>query len=161
MFYAIYSLFMKIKIPKEREKTFNFTYLLGFMGVFNLLVIFPVLVGLDVSGWERFNWPDNYTWGLLLLNAFLANFLWDYCYLRSVMLLGPLLTNTGLCLSFPLSMIIDVWVYHLNFTWMYFIGSACVFTAFAVIMFTDGSDDKLDQKEGTQAINTHDSRRSQ
>lgn len=50
--YAVYSLYMKIKIPKEREYTFNFTYLLGFMGFFNLLVIFPVLVGLDLSGWE-------------------------------------------------------------------------------------------------------------
>ena len=147
VFYAVYSLFLKIKIPKERISTFKFTYLLGFMGLFNLLVILPVLVGLDLSGWESFNMPDSRTWGLLLLNAFLANFLWDYCYLKSVMLLGPLITNTGLCLSFPLSMIIDVWVFNLNFTWMYFVGSACVFTAFGVIMFRD-SGERPDQGRG-------------
>jgi hypothetical protein len=53
------------------------------------------------------------------------------------MLLGPLITNTGLCLSFPLSLVVDVFVYELNFTWLYFVGSACVFIAFSVIMFAD------------------------
>jgi drug/metabolite transporter (DMT)-like permease len=77
-----------------------------------------------------------------MLNAFLANFLWDYCYLRSIMLLGPLITNTGLCLSFPISLVVDVLVYKLKFTWLYFLGSAFVFIAFAVIMFTDSRKPK-------------------
>ena len=139
VFYAAYSLYLKVTITKDKQTSFNFTYLLGFVGIFNLIFILPVLGGLHASGVERFNWPDNRTWGLLLLNAFLANFLWDYCYLRSIMLLGPLITNTGLCLSFPLSLVVDVFVYELNFTWLYFVGSACVFIAFSVIMFADYS----------------------
>lgn len=137
IFYAVYSLYLKVKITKEEEATFNYSYLLGFVGIFNLILILPVLGGLHVANIERFNWPDNKTWGLLALNAFLANFLWDYCYLRSIMLLGPLITNTGLCLSFPISLVVDVLVYKLKFTALYFIGSACVFIAFGVIMFTD------------------------
>lgn len=137
IFYAVYSLYLKIKISKEKEATFNYTYLLGLVGIFNLIFILPVLAGLHVAKIEQFNWPDKFTWGLLMLNAFLANFLWDYCYLRSIMLLGPLITNTGLCLSFPISLVVDVIVYKLHFTWLYFLGSAFVFIAFAVIMFTD------------------------
>ena len=147
IFYAVYSLYLKVKITKEKQATFNYTYLLGLVGIFNLVIILPVLGGLHVSGVERFVWPNNRTWGLLLLNAFLANFLWDYCYLRCIMLLGPLITNTGLCLSFPLSLVIDVFIYKLNFTWLYFVGSAFVFIAFAVIMFTDSPKDRPERQE--------------
>jgi solute carrier family 35 protein F5 len=148
VFYAVYSLYLKITISKEKEASFNFTYLLGFIGLFNLIFILPVLGGLHASGVERFNWPENKIWVLLLLNAFLANFLWDYCYLRSIMLLGPLITNTGLCLSFPLSLIVDVFVYKLNFTWLYFVGSAFVFIAFGVIMFADYKEPEQRTMEG-------------
>jgi solute carrier family 35, member F5 len=137
VFYAVYSLYMRIKIPNNKQNSFNYTYLLGFVGGFNLLVIMPVLIVLHLAGLEEFHWPSNHIWCLLLLNAFLANFIWDYCYLKSVMLLGPLITNTGLCLSFPLSLFIDVYLYDLNFTALYFLGSVFVFIAFGVIMFSD------------------------
>jgi drug/metabolite transporter (DMT)-like permease len=81
-----------------------------------------------------------------MLNAFLANFLWDYCFMKAVSLLGPLITNTGLCLSFPLSLLIDMILYKLQFTWMYLFGSACVIAAFSVIMYADREKAHIKEK---------------
>ena len=70
---------------------------------------------------------------LLSANAFLGNVVADYCWARSVVLLGPLITTLGLTLTFPLSLAIDVWYNGRKFTFLYFVGSACIIAAFAVI----------------------------
>jgi solute carrier family 35 protein F5 len=144
--YAVYSLYLKISVREERQDSFRYTYLLGFIGLFNLIVLLPVLLFLHAKNIETFNWPDGKIWGLLMLNAFLANFLWDYCFLKAVSLLGPLITNTGLCLSFPLSLLIDMILYKLQFTWMYLFGSACVIAAFSVIMYADREKAHIKEK---------------
>lgn len=100
------------------------------------MALLPVLLGLHYLGLEEFHWPSKEVWVLLTLSSFMANFLFDYCFMRSIILMGPLLANTGLCLSFPISLYVDVYVFEKKFTWFYFLGSACVFTAFAVIMFS-------------------------
>jgi len=134
--YAVYSLFLKASIPEEREKTFKFSYLLGCIGLFNLVALLPVLLGLHFSGIEEFHMPTQRVWLLLFASSFMGNFLFDYCFMRSIALLGPLVANLGCCLSFPVSLAVDLFAFDKKFSWLYFIGSACVFTSFGVIMFT-------------------------
>jgi len=59
----------------------------------------------------------------------------DYCWARSVVLLGPLITTLGITLTFPISLFIDICYHGKRFTWLYLIGSACIFAAFGVIAF--------------------------
>jgi solute carrier family 35, member F5 len=79
---------------------------------------------------------------LLSANAFLGTVVADYCWARSVVLLGPLITTLGLTLTFPLSLAIDVYHNGKKFTLLYFVGSACIIVAFAVITIRKEQDKK-------------------
>ena len=43
----------------------------------------------------------------LSVNAFIGTFISDYCWARSVVLNGPLITTLALSLTIPLSMIVS------------------------------------------------------
>ena len=132
--YAVYATFLKLKVPPEKEESFRFTSFLGFVGLFNDKLILPVILIFNWTGLEPFEWPNHQTLILLTTNAVLGTVVADYCWARSVVLLGPLITTLGLTLTFPISLSIDVFHNGKSFTWLYFLGSACIFAAFAVII---------------------------
>ena len=106
-FYGLYSVFLKKKIPIEKEPFFKFSYFLGFVGLFNsflLLPLFPILHYLNI---EIFGFPNKKALLALSLNAILGTVISDYCWARSVILNGPLITTLGITLTIPISMIID------------------------------------------------------
>jgi len=120
-------------VPPEKEKTFRFTSFLGFVGLFNDVLILPVIFIFNWTGIEPFEWPNQQALKLLTMNAVLGTVVADYCWARSVVMLGPLVTTLGLTLTFPICLMIDVFHNGKSFTWLYFLGSACIFTAFGVI----------------------------
>ena len=135
MFYALYATYLKIKVPEEKEATFRFSIFLGFVGLFNDILLLPVIYLFDFTGIEPFEWPNQQTLLMLTANALFGAVISDYCWARSVVLLGPLMTTLGTTLTFPISLFIDVCYHGKKFTWLYFLGSACIFTAFGVITF--------------------------
>ena len=135
--YAFYATYLKIKIPEEDEATFEFSYFLGFVGISNDVLLLALFFIFNATGFETFEWPDQQTLLLLSLNAFFGTFVSDYCWARSVLLLGPFVTTLGITITFPLSAIFDSLVNGTKFTWLYFLGSILIFTAFAVIIVKD------------------------
>ena len=137
MMYALYATYLKIKVPEHEESQFKFSYFLGFVGLCNDVILIPLLIIFDVTGFESFEWPPKETFLLLSVNAFFGNFVSDYCWGKSVILLGPLVTTLGLTLTFPLSAIFDALVNGAEFTWLYFLGSVLIFAAFGIIFTVD------------------------
>ena len=135
MCYAIYATYLKIKVPKEKEETFRFSVFLGFVGLFNDVLLLPVILIFNWTGIEPFEWPNRETLLLLTTNAVIGTVLSDYCWARSVVLLGPLITTLGITLTFPISLAIDVFYHGKTFTWLYLMGSAFIFLSFGVISF--------------------------
>jgi len=133
MSYAIYATYLKIKVPKEKEETFRFSAFLGFVGIFNDVIMLPVILIFNWTGLETFEWPNRETWLLLSTNALIGTVISDYCWARSVVLLGPLITSLGITLTFPISLMIDVFYHGKTFTFLYILGSIFIFTAFGVI----------------------------
>lgn len=74
---------------------------------------------------------------LLTVNAIIGTVISDYCWARSVVLLGPLITVLGITLTFPISLTIDVLVNNQKFTWEYYVGTFCIFFAFGGIVVLD------------------------
>ena len=99
--YALYATFLKIKVPEGEESTFKFTYFLGFVGLCNDVILAVLLVIFNYTGFETFEWPPNDTLLLLSINAFFGTFISDYCWARSVLLLGPFVTTMGITITFP------------------------------------------------------------
>ena len=128
---------MKVKIPKEKEETFKFTVFLGFVGLINDVILLPLFPIFNAIGLEKFEWPNGHTVALLTVNALIGTVISDYCWARSVVLLGPLITTLGITLTFPLSLMIDIFGKHKHFTWLYYVGSAMIFGAFGVIAYID------------------------
>jgi drug/metabolite transporter (DMT)-like permease len=90
--YSFYATYLQIKISKTEEATFNFSYLLAAIGLFNVIAFVPTLFIFDSTEIEVFSLPDKTQLIMLTVNGFVANFVFDYCYMRSVILLGPLQT---------------------------------------------------------------------
>ena len=77
------------------------------MGLFNTVLILPFFPILHFSGIETFEWPNYEALGGLIVNAILGSVISDYCWAKSVVLLGPLIPTLGLALTFPISALID------------------------------------------------------
>ena len=137
MSYALYATYLKIKVPEEEEATFKFSYFLGFVGISNDILLLGLFFIFDATGFETFEWPPRETLILLSVNAFFGTFVSDYCWARSVLLLGPFVTTLGITLTFPISAIFDSLVNDAKFSYLYLLGSILIFTAFGVIITKD------------------------
>ena len=71
----------------------------------------------------------------LSINAFIGTFISDYCWARSVVLMGPLLTTLALSLTIPLSLVVSAIFEHVTLTWMYYLGTVLIFAAFIGISY--------------------------
>ena len=147
IFYSLYAVFLKIKVPKEEEESFKFSWFLGFVGLINDVTILPLFFIFNWIGIEKFQWPNKETFWLLTVNALIGTFLSDYCWARSVVLLGPLVTVLGITLTFPISLTIDLLSKGETFSWQYYVGSVLIFAAFGGIVTIDHLEEKRKIKE--------------
>lgn len=136
-FYGLYSVFLKRQIPIEIEPTFKFSYFLGFVGLFNSFLLLPLFPILHYSNIETFGFPNKKALLALTLNAILGTVISDYCWARSVVLNGPLITTLGITLTIPISMIIDSYFANKKFNWMFYIGTLLVILSFLCITYID------------------------
>ena len=142
MFYAVYATYLKLAVPEEKEQSFHFSWFLGFVGLFNDFAILPLFFIFDATGLEIFEWPNKETVALLSLNALVGTVVSDYCWARSVVLLGPLITSLGITLTFPISALVDVFLNGKSFGWLYLAGSLCIFLGFFGIAAIEYREDK-------------------
>lgn len=55
--YAFYATYLKIKVPESEEATFSFSYFLGFVGLCNDVLLIPLFIIFNYTGFETFEWP--------------------------------------------------------------------------------------------------------
>jgi solute carrier family 35 protein F5 len=104
MFYGVYATILKKRVPND---DFKFSYFLGFVGLFNTVLLLPFFPILNYTGIETFEWPNKEALLGLTINAIMGTVISDYCWANSVVLLGPLITTLGMTFTTPLSMIVD------------------------------------------------------
>jgi solute carrier family 35 protein F5 len=74
IFYGCYTTLLKLRIGSEDR--IDMSLFFGFVGAFNVLLLWPVIPILHYIGLETFEIPMNSTlWIVILLNAFIGTFL--------------------------------------------------------------------------------------
>jgi solute carrier family 35 protein F5 len=74
VFYGCYTVLLKRWIGDESR--ISMPTFFGFVGLINVLVLWPVFFVLDWTGIEPFSWPSSSTlWTLISVNAFIGTFL--------------------------------------------------------------------------------------
>lgn len=72
LFYAIYVTLLKVRIGDESRIDMQLFF--GFVGLFNIVVCWPVGLVLHLTGAEVFEWPEGgRMWGAILINVSLAS----------------------------------------------------------------------------------------
>lgn len=131
LMFSIYTTVMKYLIPDDDR--LDIAMMLAFMGLFTFLLAWPGLPLLHYLQWERFELPSGRVFGLLLLNAFIGSVLSDFLWAKSVVLTSPLLGNTGLALTVPLSLLVDSLTGKIIITPQYAFGASLVVTGFVLV----------------------------
>lgn len=74
VFYGCYTTLLKLRIGSEDR--IDMPLFFGFVGAFNVLLLWPLIPILNYIGLETFQMPMNATlWFIILLNAFIGTFL--------------------------------------------------------------------------------------
>lgn len=129
--YGGYTVLLKIRIPDEN--CIDMQLLFGFIGLFNILLMWPGFLILSLTGVEEFITPPASVIGMLTLNGIFGTVISDYLWARSVLLTSPLIASIGLALTIPLAILVDWAIHDLQFTFLYFIGSAAVLIGFILV----------------------------
>lgn len=137
MVYGLYAVILKKRVPEEIEQNFEFSYFLGFVGLFNSIGLIPLFPILNYSGIETFEWPNTKVLEGLTINAILGTVISDYCWAKSVVLLGPLMTTLGITLTIPISMLFDAYYEKKHFIWQHYLGASLILASFFVISWLD------------------------
>ncbi|GAA5844615.1 hypothetical protein JCM5353_005162 [Sporobolomyces roseus] len=105
--YAAYVLLLKVQIRSEARV--SMTLFFGFVGLWNILFMWPVGVLLHLGGVEKFELPrGGELWASILINASIT-FVSDALYLKSMLLTSPLAVTLGLSLTIPLAIAGDLY----------------------------------------------------
>ncbi|KAL1502257.1 hypothetical protein ABEB36_007423 [Hypothenemus hampei] len=78
-FYAVYLVFLKRTV--QNEDKIDIPMFFGFVGLFNLLLLWPVLVFLHITKIETFEWPNREQMMLLFLNGLMGTVISEVLWL--------------------------------------------------------------------------------
>ena len=153
----MYATILKKRIPEEESEDFKFSYFLGLVGLFNTVLLIPLFVVFDVTGYEVFEWPNKQAILSMTLNAIMGSVISDYCWAKSVVLLGPLITTLGIACTIPVSMVVDSFYNNKHFSWMYYLGTVLIAGSFAGLSakdyFSSKEEDKTKDKLSDDDVN--------
>ncbi|KAK9368269.1 hypothetical protein V1509DRAFT_623569 [Lipomyces kononenkoae] len=129
--YGLYTSLLKVRIGDESR--INMQLFFGFVGIWNTIILWPVLVILHITGAERLEMPPTpYVWLILFLNC-LATLGSDYLWIVTILLTSPLVVTMGLSGTIPLAVIGDIVFNHVRVSVWYIFGALLVGSAFFVI----------------------------
>eukprot|EP00640_Fibrocapsa_japonica_P000084 CAMPEP_0113934354 /NCGR_PEP_ID=MMETSP1339-20121228/1683_1 /TAXON_ID=94617 /ORGANISM="Fibrocapsa japonica" /LENGTH=373 /DNA_ID=CAMNT_0000936125 /DNA_START=150 /DNA_END=1271 /DNA_ORIENTATION=+ /assembly_acc=CAM_ASM_000762 len=131
--YAVYTTFIKVKIPEDG--TVPVPLLFGYMGLISFLLLTPV-VGVAAARWPVV--VAGLTWqvgGWLVVKGLFDNVLSDYLWARAVVLTSPTVATVGLSLTIPMAIISDLVLGKLHADLLYFLGAISVLTGFILVNF--------------------------
>lgn len=129
--YGVYSTLLKREVGDETRV--NMKIFFGFVGLFNLLFLWPSLIVLDFFGWERFSLPKDPKVVVIIFVNCLITFVSDFCWAKAMLLTSPLTVTVGLSITIPLAMFGDVIFKHKTMSALYLFGATLILGSFFII----------------------------
>ncbi|KAN0035184.1 hypothetical protein ACTA71_004445 [Dictyostelium dimigraforme] len=129
--YGLYSVLVKKLIGSEENLPMPMMF--GYLGLFNLIFLWPAFFILNLTSWEVFELPSSRVLVYLIFNGIFGSFISDLLDSYSVVMTSPVINSIGLSLSIPFAMISDFVRTGKKFTLMYLFGSCFVVLGFLLI----------------------------
>ncbi|KJZ74463.1 hypothetical protein HIM_06059 [Hirsutella minnesotensis 3608] len=129
--YGLYVTVMKRRVGNEDKVDMRLFF--GLVGLFNLVMLWPLFFILHWTNIEPFEMPPSgKVWAVIAANS-LSSFVSDLSWAFAMLLTTPLVVTVGLSLTIPLSLIGEMIQYGQYSSFMYWIGAAVVFISFLFI----------------------------
>jgi len=128
---AAFTVQLKYVVPNEDEV--RMPMLLGFLGLFTLIIGLPFLLLFHYTGLEKFEGIPLNVLAYLTFNGVVGTVLSDLLWAQAIVFTSPLQANLGVSLTIPLSFFADeIAQRHVGhkMKWEYFCGAALVFVSF-------------------------------
>lgn len=93
---------------------------------------------------------------MLSANAILGTVISDFCWAKSVVLLGPLMTTLGIALTIPLSIMADILKGEKKITWQFFLGTTLILGSFLGNSMQDYKAQQEQNKKERKALISED-----
>lgn len=142
--YGFYAVFMKKRIGDESKV--NMPLFFGLVGLSNVLLLWPGLVVLHVTGVEPFQMPPSRKILTIVLVNSASSLVSDFCWAYAMLLTSPLIVSVGLSLTIPLSLVGQMVLDAQYASWLYWVGAAIMVVSFVFI----NQEDRKDEEEGLQ-----------
>lgn len=130
MLYAVYIVMIKRRV--DREDKLDIPMFFGFVGLFNLLLLWPGFLLLHYTGFEAFELPSQLVWTYILINGLIGTVLSEFLWLWGCFLTSSLIGTLALSLTIPLSILADICMQKVRFSWLFFAGAVPVFLSFFI-----------------------------
>ncbi|KAF2190087.1 hypothetical protein K469DRAFT_560997 [Zopfia rhizophila CBS 207.26] len=142
--YGFYAVFMKKRIGDESKV--NMPLFFGLVGLFNVMLLWPGMIILHITGIETFELPPtNRILTIVLVNS-ASSLVSDFCWAYSMLLTSPLIVTVGLSLTIPVSLIGQMVLDAQYSSVLYWVGAAIMFVSFIFI----NREEKNDEESGLQ-----------
>ncbi|KAG5365524.1 putative vacuolar membrane protein [Yarrowia sp. C11] len=142
--YGFYMTLLKVKVGDESR--INTKMFLGFVGLFNILLLWPTIPLLDYLGVEKFGLPQTEkVWLIVLANA-AATLVSDFFWVLAMLMTSPLVVTVGLGATVPLAMAGDLFIKRSLPSLTYVFGAVILCLSFVVINRQD-EDESMDDDE--------------
>lgn len=138
-FYASYLVFVKRK--SDTEEKIDIPLFFGFVGLFNLLLMWPVFFVLNLLQIETFELPNHRQFAVLFLNGFIGTVLSEALWLWGCFLTSSLVGTLTMSLQIPLSMLFDFLLKRKIYDPMFYFGSIPIFLAVTLVALLVKNDD--------------------
>lgn len=138
-FYEVIYRYMGVDASDTKTEAFYHALLvLGFVGVFTLLIFWPGVVILHFTGKEVLDWPPaSGLVPLMVCLMALCESLFNLCLLTGIFLTSPLFISVGSMLAIPVAIVTDHLLGKLTLTSMAYSGIACVVAGFCGLNFAE------------------------
>lgn len=129
---------------------FQMSLFLSFLGLFNLLAFWPIMLTLHLTGVEGFEF--HYIPWLPLCVSALTSFAFNFLINFGIAFTFPLFISIGTILGIPLNAIVDVVIRHIDFLNWKITAATLIIGAF-LLMLTPSSDSLYLHKKVSMALN--------
>ncbi|KAK6350027.1 hypothetical protein TWF696_006277 [Orbilia brochopaga] len=146
--YGLYTVLLKVRIGHESRVSMQLFF--GFVGLFNFLCLWPGLIILHYTGYEKFELPPSTNVCIIILINCSITVVSDFCWVFAMMYTTPVIVTVGLSLSIPMALFGDTIISSLKLSWTYWLGACLVFGAFFVVN-NSVKDDELLEVTGVAA----------
>ncbi|KEZ39700.1 hypothetical protein SAPIO_CDS9651 [Scedosporium apiospermum] len=148
--YGLYVTVMKLRVGDEDRV--NMPLFFGLVGVYCLVLLWPLFFVLHFTGLEPFVMPPSAKiWAIVLGNS-VASFVSDISWAYAMLLTTPLVVTVGLSLTIPLSLIGEMIQYSQYSSVVYWIGAAVVFVSFLFINHESHEDPASKAQESVDGV---------